>query len=110
MKPGTFQPGNTLGRNKGRFAGALRRHFAQNPEDLRLAVAQLVSKAKDGDVTALRELADRMDGKPKQSTEHTGANGSALFPVTAISVTGVEPQQVVAEALQVIAESEDSQA
>lgn len=33
----------------------------------------------DGDVSAIKEIGDRMDGKPKQQTELTGADGEPLL-------------------------------
>ncbi len=104
-----FAPGNQAARNKGRFAGAIRRHLAQNPEDLRVIVQGLFAAAKGGDIAASRELADRLDGKPKASTEVTGAGGSALFPVTHINVTGVEPAAVVATELARISDTESAE-
>ena len=43
-----------------------------NPEKLdKLAVA-LIARAAEGDTTALREVADRLDGKVPQALEHSG--------------------------------------
>jgi hypothetical protein len=39
--------------------------------------AQL-EKAEEGDTQAFREVADRVDGKPKQQTELSGPDGSAI--------------------------------
>jgi hypothetical protein len=108
------QPGNRNAAKAKTWEHAIRKALARASQEQPLALGRiadkLVARALQGDDFAVREIGDRLDGKPKASTEHTGANGSALFPVTHIAVTGVEPQQVVAEALQVIAESEDSQA
>jgi hypothetical protein len=32
----------------------------------------LISLALDGDLGAIREIADRLEGKPRQSMEHSG--------------------------------------
>lgn len=42
---------------------------------LRAIAAQLIAKANDGDMQAIKELADRMDGKPAQGImdEETGS-------------------------------------
>ena len=39
---------------------------------------RLVQLAQDGDMAAIREVGDRLDGKPKQQQEITGADGGAL--------------------------------
>ena len=38
----------------------------------------VVSKALDGDMVAAKEIGDRLDGKPAQALEHTGADGGPL--------------------------------
>ena len=81
------QSGNPGGRQKGEkiWRDALRRALARREEDdpqaLEKLADTLVSMAADGDIQALRELADRLDGKPKQQTEITGgedADGNAI--------------------------------
>jgi hypothetical protein len=42
----------------------------------RIAIEQLKRAAEDTD--GFSELADRIDGKPKQSTEHSGPNGGPI--------------------------------
>jgi hypothetical protein len=37
-----------------------------NPVALRRIAAKLVEKAEEGELTAIREIADRLDGKPAQ--------------------------------------------
>jgi hypothetical protein len=39
---------------------------------------RLVEAASDGDVQALKEVGDRIDGRPKATTEVTGADGGAI--------------------------------
>lgn len=54
------------------FRDALRMEIAAAGEDLKALrkVAQaLIAKAGEGDVAAIRELGDRLDGKPMQSVE-----------------------------------------
>ena len=103
-----FQPGNKLavGNRKQYFSAAIRKHMAQNPEAAAKVVKTLFAAAEAGDVSAARELADRIDGKAVARTELAGANGSALFPVTAINVVGVEPAAIVAGELERIADAE----
>jgi len=49
-----------------------------NMADLRRIAQQLVEKAKDGDIQAIKEVADRLDGKVPQGNEHTGKDGGAV--------------------------------
>lgn len=39
---------------------------------LNVLAAQLVRSASDGDMTAMKEIGDRLDGKPSQGLEHSG--------------------------------------
>lgn len=59
------------------FADALRIELAAAGEDrkaLRAIAAQLISKATNGDMQAIKELADRTDGKAVQAIEATITN------------------------------------
>jgi hypothetical protein len=38
----------------------------------------LIDKASAGDVQAIREIGDRLDGKPAQAVEHSGEGGGPL--------------------------------
>jgi hypothetical protein len=68
------------------FRDAVRRAIAQDDgKRLRGAAEQLLDLAAAGESWAVKELADRMDGKPKQQTELTGANGEPF-------VVRLEPQ------------------
>lgn len=73
FKPG--QSGNPGGRSKEHpFRDALRMEIAAAQRDgdlswLRKIAVALLAKAADGDVVAIREVADRLDGKPVQSVE-----------------------------------------
>ena len=39
---------------------------------------KLLAKCDEGDLTALKELGDRLDGKPTQSTELSGPDGQDI--------------------------------
>lgn len=39
---------------------------------------RLIQKAEDGDIQAIKELGDRLDGKPSQSLEHSGPDGGPI--------------------------------
>lgn len=54
------------------FADALRMEIAAAGDDhkaLRMVARQLLDKAQEGDLAAIRELADRTDGKPRQQID-----------------------------------------
>ena len=65
---GRFAPGNPGGPGNplGSRVAALRAMLldAVSPDDLRAIVATLVAQAKQGDLAAIRELFDRLLGKP----------------------------------------------
>jgi hypothetical protein len=69
------------------FNDALLMTLRGNPLALRRIAAKLVEKAEGGDLTAIREIADRLDGKPAQAidrrdvpiTELTDAELNALL-------------------------------
>jgi hypothetical protein len=66
------------GTNKGKdkpFADALRVEIAAAGEDsrsLRMIARKLLDKAAEGDMQAIAQVADRLDGKPAQAIETTG--------------------------------------
>jgi hypothetical protein len=45
---------------------------------LRAGLEKLLDRVAEGDVVALNFVADRVDGKPKQQTELTGADGAPV--------------------------------
>ena len=67
------QSGNPGGRPKEKpFADALRMEIAAAGEDhraLRRVARKLIENAEAGDIRAIRELADRLDGKPIQAVD-----------------------------------------
>ena len=46
--------------------------------NLAIAAEKIVELACTGDIAAFREMADRIDGKPKQQTELSGPDGEAI--------------------------------
>jgi hypothetical protein len=52
----------------------------------------LVDAGLEGDVPALREIGDRLDGKVAQALEHTGKDGAPI-PVALIELVAVEPRR-----------------
>ena len=59
------RPIGSLNREKP-FNQALLMTLRSNPVALRRIAAKLVEKAEDGELAAIREIADRLDGKPVQ--------------------------------------------
>jgi hypothetical protein len=59
------RPIGSLNREKP-FNQALLMTLRSNPVALRRIAAKLVEKAEDGELAAIREIADRLDGKPAQ--------------------------------------------
>jgi hypothetical protein len=58
------------------FNDALRLALRGNPLRLRRIAEKLTEKAEEGDLSAIRELADRLDGKPAQVIDrHDAAIG-----------------------------------
>ena len=47
-------------------------------EALQTLAAKLVDEADTGDLQALKEIGDRIDGKPKQQTEISGPDGGEI--------------------------------
>jgi hypothetical protein len=80
---------------KGRmWNDALRRAIAQdNGKRLRAAIEQLLNLASNGEPWPIKELADRLDGHPKQ-VNYIESEGSDL---TAIRVTFVRPDGIEAK-------------
>ena len=59
------RPIGSLNREKP-FNQALLMTLRSNPVALRRIAAKLVKKAEEGELAAIREIADRLDGKPAQ--------------------------------------------
>lgn len=65
---------------KGRiFGDAIRKAVAQGDGNkLRDIAEKLLDMAQEGDIQAIREVADRLDGKAKQSTEISDPDGKPV--------------------------------
>lgn len=64
--------------------------LAEDGRKLRALADRLIDKALEGDVTALKEIGDRMDGKSVQAIEASGPDGEPL--IAEIRVTVVDPK------------------
>lgn len=63
------QPGNQNAVKPKVITDAIRKHLVQNPEKVAELVSVLIDKALAGDMSAIKELFDRLEGKPVQSVE-----------------------------------------
>lgn len=74
------QPGNDNAKKSNRvWQEAIKRVVAQgDSQKLRDLAEKLVSLAEAGDVAALKELGDRLDGKPAQQVQVSGDSDSPL--------------------------------
>lgn len=71
------QPGNKNATKNRPWAEAINRVLlAEDGKKLRALAEKLVEKALEGDVSALKEIGDRSDGKPAQAI--VGADGGDL--------------------------------
>lgn len=74
-----FQKGNQLGAKSKLFDAALKRAIAQDDGvRLRNAAEKLLELAATGEAWAIRELADRLDGKSQQNVSVERKNVSDL--------------------------------
>ena len=91
------QPGNTNSSKSNRlFADTIKRMVVQSEGEIARKVAEaLILKAQEGDISAIKEFADRVDGKSVATTELTGADGSQL-PLS-IGVSFVEPTSTISK-------------
>ena len=63
---------------------AFRRDKKSDPQAIQLAAEKLLECAIAGDVSAMKEIGDRLDGKPTQPNEHTVKGNLNLTVVTAV--------------------------
>lgn len=71
------QPGNKNATKNKVWIEALNRSIAQDDgKRLRAAAEKLLDLAVAGDVQALKELGDRLDGKPAQTVQGPGEDGA----------------------------------
>jgi hypothetical protein len=66
-------------KNNRLWAETIKRVVVQGDgETLRRVAEALILKAQEGDIAAIRELGDRLDGKSVATTELSGADGKDL--------------------------------
>jgi len=75
---GTIGNKNAVKENR-LFSNALRRRYVQNPEKMAAIIDKLCAKAEEtGELSHIREIMDRVDGRSIQATELTGADGGPI--------------------------------
>ena len=86
------QPNNTnSSKNNRLWAETIKRAVTQSDsERLRRIAEALLTKAEDGDMSAIKELGDRLDGKPNQTVDQN-ITGELLF--TKIERTVIDPKE-----------------
>ena len=79
------------------FNDALRIALRGGPLRLRRIADKLATLAEGGDLAAIRELADRLDGKPAQTQVHSDADGGPLRVILrqAADVIGAAPPMLI---------------
>ncbi len=71
--------GNTNSSKENRlWANTIRRAAVQDAERLRRIAEKLLDSAEAGDMQAVKELGDRLDGKPGQALELSGPEGGPV--------------------------------
>lgn len=68
-----FTKGNKSASHDKPWTRALQRHVQQNPNLLRTLAIKTFEKAEQGDLSALKEITERLDGKAAQSIELSGS-------------------------------------
>jgi hypothetical protein len=65
----------------------------KDPKRLRKIADSLIDLAESGDLQAMKEIGDRLDGKPAQQQIHTGADGEAVKHEHKATVEFVRPSK-----------------
>ena len=89
---GGGQLGNQNAKKGKLFYDSLRLALVQEDrKSLRKITDKLVKAAEEGDAWAVKEIMDRMDGKPVQSTEITGADGGLFETLSTVNIVLKKP-------------------
>lgn len=84
------QPGNQNAKKGKLWNDALRKAIAQNPHKLRMAAEKLLDEASEGNIMAIKEIGDRMDGKAVQTNTLETEDGKTVIP--GFQLVFVEPK------------------
>ena len=80
-------PGNVNAAKDKPWRDAIRRALlADDGKRLRAIADRLVAKAEEGDIAAIKELGDRIDGKPEQRTTIAGDAENPLLVAEAAAL------------------------
>jgi hypothetical protein len=82
------------------FNDALRIALRQRPQSLRRIADRLIDKAEEGDLPSIRELVDRLDGRPTQTIDRhdvliTELSDGELYLIASGARAGHEPEMKV---------------
>jgi hypothetical protein len=89
------RPIGSLNREKP-FNQALLMTLRGNPLALRRIAAKLVEKAEEGELAAIREIADRLDGKPAQVIDRRDVPVTELSDEELLAIAaGALPERVL---------------
>lgn len=69
---------------------ALKEAHGQGGDKLRAVAQALVDRALTGDVPAIREIADRIDGRVAQAITGDGDDGAIIVQVIKLAALGLE--------------------
>lgn len=85
--------GNKNASNSGRtqWRDAIRKALAKDKKALERVATRLIKAAKDGDMQAIKELGDRLDGKPTQTV-----NGTLTHAIAATDLSDAELAAIAA--------------
>ena len=75
------QPGNKNASKNKVWSDLLRRLAMRDKKQMEALAKALIDKAKAGDVPALKELGDRIEGKIPQAIEGTGEGGAITLKI-----------------------------
>ena len=73
------------------FLDAMRRAIAQNPQRIASIVDKVLEQAENGEAWAVKEIADRLDGKAVQANTFEDAEGNNVL--NSIEVRFVKPNE-----------------
>ena len=81
-----FQKGNTLATRKGQWQNALRIAMRDDPQAVVRIAKKLMKLAEEGEGWAIKEFADRLDGKPGQDLNIGGQQDNPLVLEPAVEL------------------------
>ena len=72
------QKANDNAAKRGAFVALLRRKITQDPKKLDRIADTLFKLAEEGDMSAIKEISDRLDGKAIAAVEMSGPDGDPI--------------------------------